>query len=298
MNNSLFKHGQTLSVFVDLEAVERALQLGTRGEQLLQLLELVAEGRSLHRALAYIGKKGTSARNGGRAKAARDAGFHVLETEGAHISVALAVDLITATADATVVTIVTGDSSLVPAIIAARNRGARVEVVACPGPGSNILMETADSAVEIGNLPLGTQRRRSSGPTKSRAVAQRKDRAVPKPPVTGRRGSYKSGGSASRRRRQDPDPQEWPTPPPPSPEEMGIDPAKQVRRQPRKASPRPASQSPKSEPRMTEDGTSSPPNDSRSDTTKPAEPFTILEGEQLSSPPNNKDADTQGSNPR
>ena len=284
-------------MFVDLEAVERALQIGNRGEQLSQLLELVADGRKLHRAIAYIGKKGTSARNGGRAKVARDVGFHVVETEGTQISVALAVALLTAIPEASVLMIVTGDSSLIPAIIAARHRGARVEVVACPGPESNSLMETADSAVEIGNLSLGTRRQRSSRATKSRSGDQRKDRAAPKPPATSRRRTYKSGGSTSRRRRQDPDPQEWPTPPPPSPEEMGIDPTTQSRRQPRRVAPRPTSQSPKSRPRSSEKETSGPIDNSQPDTPKPVEPFAVLEGEQLSSPQNDKSADTHGSNP-
>jgi len=182
--------------------------------------------------------------------------------------------------------------------MAARNLGARVEVVACPGPESIALMETADSAVAIDNLPLGNRRQRSSRATKSRSGDQRRDRAAPKPPATSRRRTYKSEGSASRRRKQDPDPQEWPTPPPPSPEEMGIDPATQVRRQPRRVSTRPASRSPKSTPRSSKEETSSPIDKSQPDTSNPAESFAVLEGEQLSSPQNDKSADTHGGNPR
>lgn len=228
-------------MFVDVAAVERATDPGGRGEQLSQLLARLAAGRNLHRATAYVGQRQTPSREGNRAQVIRDIGFHVVETIGAGISVALAVDLISGADDADVLTIVTGDASLEPAIAAARSKGARVEVVVCPGAGSEVLRAAADSAVAIGDLSPASQGQRPGRPPRPRTPA---DRPAPPSSAARGRGRPRPGGPSARPRYQEPERQEWPTPPPPSPEEMGIDPATRMRRPTGRPAPRPAPRPP------------------------------------------------------
>ena len=291
MNKSLFRNGEKLSVFVDVAAVEREGDSGGGSEQLTRLLDQLASGRSLHRATAYLSRRQPGSRESGRAQEIREIGFHVVEVNGAGVSVALAVDLVGAAEDADVLTIVSGDSSLEPGIAAARFKGARVEIVVCPGARSEVLIAAADSAVAIGELSSSPRSQRPGRPNRPRSSDPRLARpSQPRPAPSGRGRPRTSGPQASQRGRE-PERQEWPTPPPPSPEEMGIDPAARERPRPAgrpapRTAPRPAPRSaPRSAPRPVGEGAESPGEESPPASAPGAPPsFTVLEGEHLSSP--------------
>ncbi len=311
---ALFRNGEKLSVFIDVAAVERATDPGGRGEQLSQLLDRLADGRSLHRATAYLSGRSAPSREGDRAQVIRDIGFHVVEAKGASVSVALAVDVVSAAEDTDVLTIVSGDSSLEPAIAAARLKGARVEVVVCPGTGSDGLTVAADSAVAIGELGSSARGQRPGRPDRPRPANARLDRSPQPRPAPAGRGRSRTSRPPVRRQRSEQERQEWPTPPPPSPEEMGIDPATRVRPQPAgRPAPRPAPRStdraaprraPRSAPHSVPRIASQPadgPRSSLEDDSPPASApdsspsFTVLEGERLSSPRSDSDDDNGGS---
>ncbi|MDP6349345.1 MAG: NYN domain-containing protein [Chloroflexota bacterium] len=286
MNNSLFRNGEKLSVFCDIPAVDQAVGAGGSSEQLGQLLQRLAQGRNMHRATAYLGQGRSGGRGADRVRGIREAGFHVVAVEGAGVSVALAVDMVMAAEEADVLIVVSGDAGLWPAIAAARAKGARVEVVNCPGPESAALAAAGDSSATIESV-LGTGgARRSRSPDRpapdlrrsrsgqSRSSTARGGRSSRPRSDSDGRGRSRPGDSSDRRRELEP--QEWPTPPPPSPEEMGIDPATRVR--PRSAGRpvgRPAPRSAEREPRRV-----APPS-------KPD--FTVLEGESLRKPSGDKD---------
>ncbi len=299
MNKALFKNGEKLSVFVDVAAVERATNPDGRGEQLSQLLDRLADGRSLHRATAYLSGRSAPSREGNRTQVIRDIGFHVVEAIGTSVSVALAVDVVNAAEDAGVLTIVSGDSSLEPAIATARLKGARVEVVVCPGAGSEGLAAAGDSTVAIGELGSSSRGQRQGRSARPRPADPRLDRSSQPRPAPADRGRSRTSRPPARRQRSEPERQEWPTPPPPSPEEMGIDPATRVRPRPAgrpapRPAPRPADRTaprsvPRSAPRTASrqsgEGAASREDDS-GPTSTPDSPtsFTVLEGERLSSP--------------
>jgi uncharacterized LabA/DUF88 family protein len=302
MNNSLFRNGEKLSVFCDLPAVDQAVGSNGGSEQLGQLLQRLAQGRNMYRATAYLGQGRSSGRGADRARGIREAGFHLVAVEGAGVSVALAVDILMAAEEADVLIVVSGDGGLSPAIAAARAKGARVEVVNCPGPESEALAAAGDSSATIESvLGTGGGARRSRGPDRpapdsrrsrsgqSRSSTSRGERSSRPRSDSDGRGRSRPGDSSGRRRELEP--QEWPTPPPPSPEEMGIDPATRVR--PRSAgrpvgrpAPRPAESA---APRPVERPAPRPAEGEPRDAAPPSKPaFTVLEGESLRKPSGDK----------
>ena len=298
MNNSLFRNGEKLSVFCDLPAVDQAVGSNGSSEQLGQLLQRLAQGRNMYRATAYLGQGRSSGRGDDRARGIREAGFHLVAVEGAGVSVALAVDMLMAAEEADVLIVVSGDGGLRPAIAAARAKGARVEVVSCPGPESEALAAAGDSSATIeGVLGTGSGAQRSRGPDRpvpdsrrsrsgqSRSSASRGRRSSRPRSDSDGRGRSRPGDSSERRRELEP--QEWPTPPPPSPEEMGIDPATRVRPRPAvRPAPRPAESAAT---RPVERPAPQPAEGDPRDAAPPSKPaFTVLEGESLRKPSGDK----------
>ena len=298
MNNTLFKNGEKLAVFCDISAIEQATGPGSRTEQLELLLESSAEGRSLHRATAYMSRNQSSPPDDEPARSIREAGFHVVELDGPGISVALAVEMVMAADEAEILIVVTGDSTLKPAIAAARAKGARVEVVICPGQSSAALAAAADSSITIENLvgsAGGRRPRRSERPApdprrsrSSQAPASESRGGRPSRPRSSADGPGRSRpGEGSSRRRQELQRQEWPTPPPPSPEEMGINPANRVRpRSVGRPSARPPAREPSPEPTRepSPEPTREPPRVPPREAPTSPPSFTVLDGESLSKP--------------
>jgi len=316
MNNSLFRNGEKLSVFCDLPAVDQAVGSSGGSEQLGQLLQRLAQGRNMHRATAYLGQGRSSGRESDRARGIREAGFHVVQVEGAGVSVALAVDMVVAAEESDVLIVVSGDASLRAAIAAARAKGARVEVVNCPGPESAALAAAGDSSATIESVVGSGGARRSRSPDRP-APDSRRSRSGQSRSSTSRGGrpsrprsdsdgrSRSRPGDSSSGRRRELERQEWPTPPPPSPEEMGIDPATRVRPRPAgRPAPRPverpaARPAESTAPRPVERPAPRPAERETRDEAPRSKPaFTVLEGESLRKPSGDKAGrEDEGSSP-
>ena len=63
----------------------------------------------------------------------------------------MAVDAVLAAETCDIVTVVTGDADFLPAVRAAQSKGARVEVIGCPGQNLDSLRDASDSFTPIGS---------------------------------------------------------------------------------------------------------------------------------------------------
>ena len=199
MNADEFRNGQTVALLLDVGAFDATLSGTDRSNRYSSILTAVAAERRLRRATAYIALDLPSSAQSELLSAVRDSGFRIVGkplrplSDGSmrgYLGVEMAVDAVLAAETCDIVTVVTGDADFLPAIRAAQGKGARVEVIGCPGQNLDQLRDASDSFTPIGSIFSST-----------------------KPSDDSERGAHRPQPRAARLKRN-----EWPTPPPPPPE--------------------------------------------------------------------------------
>ena len=202
MSSDQFRNGQSVALLLDFAAFNAALPGTDLPGRYKKIIAAVAAGRRLRRATAYAALDSQSAAQDELLSAVRNSGYRIVTKplkslpDGSmrgYLGVDMAVDAVLAADTCDIVTIVTGDPDLLPALRAAQANGARLEVIGCPGQNLDSLREASDSFAVLGSI-VG-----ASGPNDGR------NRSPDSSPASGR----------GQRR------QEWPTPPPPPPESVG-----------------------------------------------------------------------------
>ena len=199
MNADEFRNGQTIALLLDVGAFDAALSGTDRPDRYSSILTAVAAERRLRRATAYVALDLPSSVQSELLSAVRDSGFRIVGkplrplSDGSmrgYLGVEMAVDAVLAAETCDIVAVVTGDADFLPAIHAAQGKGARVEVIGCPGQNLDSLRDASDSFTVIGSIL-----------------------SLTKPNDEGKRGADRPRPRATRLKRN-----EWPTPPPPPPE--------------------------------------------------------------------------------
>ena len=198
MNADEFRNGQTVALLLDVGAFDAALSGIDRSNRYSSILTAVAAERRLRRATAYVALDLPSSAQSELLSAVRDSGFRIVGkplrplSDGSmrgYLGVEMAVDAVLAAETCDIVTVITGDADFLPAIRAAQGKGARVEVIGCPGQNLDALRDVSDSFTPIDSI---------FGSTRS---------------DDDKRGAHRPPPRAARLKRN-----EWPTPPPPPPE--------------------------------------------------------------------------------
>lgn len=199
MNADEFRNGQTVALLLDVAAFDAALSETDRPNRYSNILTTVASKRRLRRATAYVALDLPSSAQSELLSNVRDSGFRIMGkplrplSDGSmrgYLGVEMAVDAVLAAETCDIVTVITGDADFLPAVRAAQSKGARVEVIGCPGQNLDSLRDASDSFTPIGSIFDSTK----SGDH-------------------GKRGARRPPARAARLKRN-----EWPTPPPPPPE--------------------------------------------------------------------------------
>ena len=199
MSADQFRNGQTIALLVDVGAFNAASPAAELPGRYLHIITTVAAGRRLRRATAYVALDSQSAAQTEPLSAVRNSGFRIVGkplktlsdgTMRGYLGVEMAVDTVLASTTCDIVTIVTSDSDILPAISAAQANGARVELIACPGQNLDSLRDASDSFTLLQNM-FGAPGRNDDG-----------KRSFNRPPQRAR-GQER---------------QEWPTQPPPPPD--------------------------------------------------------------------------------
>ena len=199
MNATEFRNGQTLALLLDVGAFDAAVSGTDRSNRYSAILTAVAAGRRLRRATAYVALDLPSSAQSELLSAVRDSGFRIVGkplrslSDGSmrgYLGVEMAVDAVLAAETCDIVAVVSGDADFLPAIRAAQSKGARVEVIGCPGQNLDSLKGASDSFTPIGGIFSSTRSRDD-----------------------GKRGAPRQQPRPARLKRN-----EWPTPPPPPPE--------------------------------------------------------------------------------
>ena len=199
MNADEFRNGHTVALLLDVGAFDAASSGTDRTNRYSSILTTVAANRRLRRATAYVALDLPSSAQSELLSTVRDSGFRIVGkplrplSDGSmrgYLGVEMAVDAVLAAETCDIVTVVTGDADFLPAIRAAQGKGARVEVIACPGQNLDSLRDASDSFTPIGSIFTATK----SGDDR-------------------KRGARRTAPRAARMKRN-----EWPTPPPPPPE--------------------------------------------------------------------------------
>ncbi|MDP6183067.1 MAG: NYN domain-containing protein [Gammaproteobacteria bacterium] len=199
MSADQFRNGQTVALLVDFGAFNAALSNADLPSRYSTILASVAAGRRLRRATAYAVLDSQTEAQSELLSTVKDSGYRIVGKplkslpDGSmrgYLGVEMAVDTVLAAETCDIVAVVTGDPDFLPAVHAAQAKGARVEVIGCPGQTLDSIRDTSDFFTLLGNI-FGSTGRNDD-----------RKRSFDRPPPR-TRGQER---------------QEWPTQPPPPPD--------------------------------------------------------------------------------